>query len=114
MTLEKSLPSEYYLSEEIFGKERERIFSREWVCAGRADTLPEPGALRVLDLLGESILVARTGQGKLVAHYNVCRHRGARLCTGDVAAPTRRRRRSGVRTTRGPMASTASCWGRRS
>jgi len=88
MTLEKSLPSEYYLSEEIFGRERERIFSREWFCAGRADTLPEPGAVRVLDLLGESILVARTGQGKLVAHYNVCRHRGARLCAGDVAAAT--------------------------
>ena len=40
MTLEKSLPSEYYLSEEVFGRERERIFSREWFCAGRADTLP--------------------------------------------------------------------------
>ena len=88
MTLEKSLPSEYYLSEEIFGRERERIFSREWFCAGRADTLPPPGELRVLDLLGESILVARTREGKLVAHYNVCRHRGARLCTGDAATPT--------------------------
>ncbi len=85
MALEKSLPSEYYLSEEIFGRERERIFSREWFCAGRADTLPPPGELRVLDLLGESILVARTREGKLVAHYNVCRHRGARLCTGDAA-----------------------------
>ncbi len=38
--LEKSLPSEYYRSPEIFAKERERIFSREWVCAGRADELP--------------------------------------------------------------------------
>ena len=37
--LEKSLPSEYYRSPEIFAKERERIFSREWVCAGRADEL---------------------------------------------------------------------------
>ena len=44
MALEKSLPSEYYRSEEIFARERERIFSREWFCAGRSDALPEAGA----------------------------------------------------------------------
>ena len=48
MTLEKSLPSEYYLSDEIFEKERERIFSREWFCAGREDILPAAGSLKVL------------------------------------------------------------------
>ncbi len=84
--LEKSLPSEYYLSGEIFAQERERIFSREWFCAGRADRLPEPGAVRVLDVLGESVLLTRTREGTLAAHYNVCRHRGARLCATDAAA----------------------------
>ena len=88
MGLEKSLPSEYYRSEEIFARERERIFSREWFCAGRSDALPEAGALKVLDLLGESLLVARTREGVLRAHYNVCRHRGARLCTQDTVAAT--------------------------
>ncbi|HWZ87040.1 MAG TPA: Rieske (2Fe-2S) protein, partial [Thermoanaerobaculia bacterium] len=88
MTLEKSLPSEYYLSTSIFERERERIFSREWFCAGRADTLPGEGAVKVLDLLGESVLVARTREGRLKAHYNVCRHRGARLCTADTVAAT--------------------------
>jgi glycine betaine catabolism A len=88
--LEKTLPSEYYLSPGIFAKERERIFSREWFCAGRADTLPEAGSVRVLDLLGESLLVARTKEGVLKAHYNVCRHRGARICAADVTAPTLR------------------------
>jgi Rieske 2Fe-2S family protein len=81
--LEKSLPSEYYTSPEIFGRERERIFSREWVCVGRVDALPAPGALAVLEIFGESVLVARTKEGRLAAHYNVCRHRGARLCASD-------------------------------
>lgn len=89
--LEKSLLSEYYLSSEIFEKEREKIFSREWVCAGRAADLPEPGEFRVLEILGESLLVARTADGRLAAHDNVCRHRGARLCAadggGELAAP---------------------------
>jgi Rieske 2Fe-2S family protein len=34
----------------------------------------------VLEVAGESILVVRTAKGELKAHYNVCRHRGARLC----------------------------------
>ena len=85
--LEKSLPTEYYTSAEIFEKERDRIFSREWICAGRAEDLPEAGEVRVLEVLGESLLLARTREGRLAAHYNVCRHRGARLCAADESGP---------------------------
>lgn len=77
--LEKSLPSAYYLSDEIFAKEKERIFSREWFCAAREEQLPQPGDALVLDVLGESVIVVRTKEGEVRAHYNVCRHRGARL-----------------------------------
>jgi Rieske 2Fe-2S family protein len=34
----------------------------------------------VLNVLGESILLVRNRDGQLRAFYNVCRHRGARLC----------------------------------
>jgi Rieske 2Fe-2S family protein len=78
--LQKSLPSSYYLSEEIYAREKERIFCREWFCAGREEQLPDPGNFAVLDVAGESILIVRTKAGELKAHYNVCRHRGARLC----------------------------------
>ena len=90
MSLEKSLPSEYYRSPEIFARERDRIFGREWFCAGRSDTLPEAGRVHVLEAHGESLLVARTAAGRLQAHYNVCRHRGARLCAADAEGPTLR------------------------
>ncbi len=79
--LEQSLPSSYYWSPEIFAREQELIFSREWFCAGREEDLPAPGDTLVLDVAGESILVARTKSGELKAHFNVCRHRGSRLCT---------------------------------
>jgi Rieske 2Fe-2S family protein len=78
--LQKSLPSSAYLSEEIFAREKENIFFHEWICAGREEQIPNPGDYLVLDILGESVLVVRTKEGKLKAHYNVCRHRGARLC----------------------------------
>ena len=79
-TLEKSLPSFYYTSSDIFEREKELIFAREWFCAGREEELPSPGNHSVLELARESILAVRTAKGELRAHYNVCRHRGARLC----------------------------------
>jgi Rieske 2Fe-2S family protein len=77
--LQKSLPSSYYLSDQIFGEEKEKIFCHEWLCAGRAEQIAEPGNYLVLDILGESILVVRSKDGEIKAHYNVCRHRGTRL-----------------------------------
>ena len=78
--LEKSLPSYYYTAPEIFEREKNLIFAQEWVCAGREEELPAPGNYNVLEVAGESILVVRTANGELKAHYNVCRHRGAQLC----------------------------------
>jgi glycine betaine catabolism A len=77
--MEKTLHRDFYFSDEIFRREREGIFHREWFCGGREGEVSAPGDYLVLDVLGESIIVARTRDGRLVAHYNVCRHRGSRL-----------------------------------
>src|SRR5260221_2441259 len=77
--MQKSLPSAYYRSEEIFALEREKIFCREWFCAGREEQIPAAGDVLVLNVAGESVIVARTKEGEIRAHYNVCRHRGSRL-----------------------------------
>ena len=78
--LERTLPTPWYRSAEIFQIEKERIFCREWLAVCREEELPGPGAARVLDILGESILLVRNREGRLRAFYNVCRHRGTRLC----------------------------------
>jgi Rieske 2Fe-2S family protein len=79
--LEKSLPSHYYTAPDIFQREKDLIFAQEWFCAGREEELPSQGNSTVLEVAGESILVVRTMKGELRAHYNVCRHRGAQLCS---------------------------------
>jgi glycine betaine catabolism A len=81
--LEETLPSSWYYSEETFRLEKERIFCREWFCAAREEELQKPGDHLLLDVLGESILVVRNRQGALRAFYNVCRHRGSRLCRAE-------------------------------
>src|SRR5258706_5297577 len=78
--LERTLPTPWYRSAEIFQIEKERIFCREWLAVCREEELPGPGAARVLDILGESILLVRNLEGRIRAFYNVCRHRGTRLC----------------------------------
>ena len=83
MTLERTLHREFYLSPDLFARERERIFFHEWFCVGREDEVPAAGDYVVHDVAGESVLLVRTREGKLAAHYNVCRHRGSQL----VSAP---------------------------
>jgi len=77
--MERTLRRDFYFSEEIFRRETEGIFFREWFSAGREEDWPNPGDYQALDVLGESVLVVRTRDGQLAAHYNVCRHRGSRL-----------------------------------
>ncbi len=76
-----TLPGRYYYDPAIYDLEQERIFSQMWVCAGRADAIPGPGAYQLATIGRESLIVIRNRDGVLQAFFNVCRHRGARLCT---------------------------------
>jgi glycine betaine catabolism A len=89
--LERTLPTSWYRNPDIFQIEKERIFCREWLAVCREEELPKPGDHRLLDLLGESVLLVRNREGHLRAFYNVCRHRGSRLCraAGEPVAPGR-------------------------
>lgn len=85
LPLETTLPSAWYLDADIFKLEKQHIFFREWVCVGREEELESTGDYQVLDVYGESIILLRNTQGALRAFYNVCRHRGSRLCEASQA-----------------------------
>jgi Rieske 2Fe-2S family protein len=87
VSLEKTLHRDAYFSDEIWRRERERIFGVEWVCVGRTEEVPEPGDYLLVDLAGESILLVRTRTGELRGFYNLCRHRGCRLVLGGDTRP---------------------------
>ncbi len=76
----RTMPRERYTSEAILADERERIFARGWNCVGRASRLVKPGDFIVREIAGESIILLRDRAGTLRAFFNVCRHRGTRLC----------------------------------
>jgi glycine betaine catabolism A len=85
----RTLPAEYYVDRKFFDDEMERLFARMWVCAGRTEQVARPGQFFVRELLGESLIVVNGGPAaseKINAFYNVCRHRGTRLCTAETGA----------------------------
>jgi Rieske 2Fe-2S family protein len=78
-----TLPGASYTDPGIFAQEQERIFESMWFCAVRALDLPRPGAFKTVEVGRESILVTRARDNSIRAYFNVCRHRGAKLCTEE-------------------------------
>jgi Rieske 2Fe-2S family protein len=76
----RTLSGEYYTSPEIFAEESERIRRRYWHCVGRAEDIPQAGDFFMSELAGESLIIVRDRRSVVRAFYNVCRHRGTRLC----------------------------------
>ncbi|MFN2431448.1 MAG: aromatic ring-hydroxylating dioxygenase subunit alpha, partial [Gemmatimonadota bacterium] len=76
----RTLPGRYYTSPEVFAEESECIFRRSWLCVSRASELPKPRSYFLASVAGESVIVLRDDAGISRAFYNVCRHRGTRLC----------------------------------
>jgi phenylpropionate dioxygenase-like ring-hydroxylating dioxygenase large terminal subunit len=83
----QSLPREYYVSQQVFEEEYARVFARQWLLAGHVCQIPATGDYFTIEIAGENVVVVRADDGVIHAHYNVCRHRGSRLCdaaTGHV------------------------------
>lgn len=84
----RMLPLAAYTSPDVLAAERTAVFADAWVCVGRTADLPNPGDFLTAELPAgggagdRSIVVVRDGNGELVAHDNVCLHRGARLLDG--------------------------------
>lgn len=75
-----TLPARYYVAPEVFAAEVERIGQRQWHCVGRSERIAKPGDFFVRTVAGEGLIIVRDRTGRARAHFNVCRHRGTRIC----------------------------------
>lgn len=76
----RTLLAKYYTSAAIFEEEKHRIFGRAWLCVGRAEAIPATGDYFLVNAFDESLIVVRGADARVRALYNVCRHRGTRMC----------------------------------
>ena len=75
-----TLERDYYTSNEILTQEYENIFFNHWICGGRESELSEPGQYKIINIGSESIIILKDHKNKIRSYYNLCRHRGTRLC----------------------------------
>ncbi len=78
-----TLPASWYISPDVFERERRQVFGREWLCVGREESIRKTGDFFTVEPAGENLIVTRDGEGRVRAFYNVCRHRGTRICSAD-------------------------------
>ena len=69
-----------YTSPAVFEQEKEKIFARSWLCVGRSSAFAKPGDYQLRNIADESLIMVRDRGGELHAFFNICRHRGTRLC----------------------------------
>jgi Rieske 2Fe-2S family protein len=76
----RTLPQQYLISPQVFVEEQAKIFTRQWICVGHQSQIAKSGDFFVQVVGGESLIIVRDRAGKIHGFYNVCRHRGTRLC----------------------------------
>jgi len=80
-----NLPRDYYLSSEIFEQELRRVLSRQWLLVGHVSSVRDPGDYYVKRVGPETLIIVRDKSGRIRAYFNVCRHRGFRICKENEA-----------------------------
>ena len=75
-----SLDQRFYKDESIFDLEKNHIFYDSWIFIGHESQIPNKGDYFVYKLLDEEIIVLRNKDNEVKAFFNVCRHRGSRIC----------------------------------
>jgi phenylpropionate dioxygenase-like ring-hydroxylating dioxygenase large terminal subunit len=79
LTRPVSVPPEAYVSSDYARAEQERLWRKTWLQAGRIEEIPEVGNFITYEILGDSVIIVRTGADEIRAYHNVCQHRGRRL-----------------------------------
>ena len=75
-----TLPQALYCDADIFGVDLHRVMYRNWLFVGHVSQLPAAGDFITFEIGGESLVLVRSRAGDIRALFNVCRHRGARIC----------------------------------
>ncbi|WP_339226988.1 aromatic ring-hydroxylating dioxygenase subunit alpha [Oceanobacillus sp. FSL K6-2867] len=69
-----------YYDTEYFNKELSNIWFKTWLCAGRVEEVPKTGDYITATIADENVIIIRSDDGSINTFFNVCRHRGSRLC----------------------------------
>lgn len=75
-------PSRYY-SREFMEREWKSLWPRTWLIAGVTSDIPEEGDYVTFEIGAEEFILVRQVDRSIKAFYNVCPHRGNRMCLNE-------------------------------
>ncbi len=76
----QTLPRYFFVDRDLFELEREHVILGKWILGCVESEIPRSGDYVTLEVAGESIIVVRDKADQVRAFFNVCRHRGSRIC----------------------------------
>jgi phenylpropionate dioxygenase-like ring-hydroxylating dioxygenase large terminal subunit len=68
-----------YISADFARAERDGLWRKVWLQAGRMEDVPDVGNYITYDIGDDSVMIIRTDAETLKAYHNVCPHRGRKL-----------------------------------
>ena len=77
----KGLARAFYHDADIYARDMQRVFRRHWHCLAHVSVIPNPNDFELFLLGDEQVILTRDAAGTIHAMLNVCRHRGAEVCT---------------------------------
>ncbi|RST61107.1 aromatic ring-hydroxylating dioxygenase subunit alpha [Siminovitchia terrae] len=80
---EGTIPAYILGDESVYHLEHEKVFLKTWVFVGHESEIPNKNDFMTRELSGYSIIITRTGDDEINAFYNMCTHRGMKLCRAD-------------------------------
>ena len=75
-----SLPQSDYTDPTRYQQDLRVLGEKLWLLVDHESRIPKPGDYFLFELGDESIIIVRDRESKIRAHFNVCRHRGSRIC----------------------------------
>ncbi|WP_121638860.1 aromatic ring-hydroxylating dioxygenase subunit alpha [Virgibacillus sp. Bac330] len=80
---ESTMPGKEYYDWNVFYHELNKIWFKTWLCVGREEEIPKVGDYITVQIAHENFIITKGNNGVINGYYNVCRHRGSRLCTAS-------------------------------
>jgi phenylpropionate dioxygenase-like ring-hydroxylating dioxygenase large terminal subunit len=73
------LPVGRYTDPEFYDLEMKYLWRKSWLQVGHVSEVSEPGAYKLFEEVGLSVIISRGLNGELRTFHNICRHRGSPL-----------------------------------
>lgn len=67
----------------VYDLEHEKVFLKTWIFVGHESEIPNKADYMTRELSGYSIIISRVEENEIKAFYNMCTHRGMKLCRAD-------------------------------